>query len=297
MADLRKMIGGARPSRLLRLPRRGKLLICTDLHGNLRDFRRMREVFEQANTEEPRPFLLFTGDLIHGPSCEPEEWPSYLGSYFRDESDRIVEEFIELQERHTGQVACLLGNHEHSHVGGPHTPKFWPDETLHFEQTVGARQARRYRRLFRTFPMAAVSACGVAVTHAAPNAEISGPTEIERIRYDGYEELPIATLEQMPLIGRLLWSRSCPAAVARRFLEALSAGGPRLTMVVFGHEIVVEGYERIGDEQLLLSTSFGIPDRNKHYLAIDLERRYRSTAALRPGEELLPLYPELSATR
>ena len=42
------MIGGGSSPRLLRLPERGRLLLCTDLHGNLRDFQRMRALFEQA---------------------------------------------------------------------------------------------------------------------------------------------------------------------------------------------------------------------------------------------------------
>jgi hypothetical protein len=285
------MIGGGSSPRLLRLPERGRLLLCTDLHGNLRDFQRMRALFEQAHDAGQQPYLLFSGDLIHGPSCEPEEWPSYLGTYFRDESDVIVDEFMELQRHYPRQVACLLGNHEHSHVGGPHTPKFWPDETLHFEQAVGARLARRYRKLFKSFATVAQGRCGVVVTHAAPNAEIEAPADIEAIRYDGFEELPIATLDEMPLLGRLLWSRTCPAETARGFLSAL--GGPEmdLGMVVFGHEITADGYERIGDEQLLLSTSFGIPDSHKFYLSVDLGSRYRSTKDLRVGHELLRLYP------
>ncbi len=285
------MIGGGSSPRLLRLPERGRLLVCTDLHGNLRDFQRIRALFEQAHDAGQQPYLLFSGDLIHGPSCEPEEWPSYLGTYFRDESNLIVEEFMELQRHYPRQVASLLGNHEHSHVGGPHTPKFWPDETLHFEQAVGARLARRYRKLFKGFPALAWGSCGVVVTHAAPNAEIEGPAEIEAIRYDGFEELPISTLDEMPLLGRLLWSRSCPSDTARSFLDALAGSNMELSMVVFGHEITADGYERIGNEQLLLSTSFGIPDSHKYYLSVDLGSRYRSTRELRVGHELLRLYP------
>lgn len=276
-------------SRLLRLPQKGRLLICTDLHGNLRDFRRMRDLFMEADQRGEQPFLLFTGDLIHGPNCEEEEWPEYLGSYFPDESPKIVEGFIQLKKQYPDRVACLLGNHEHSHVGGPHTPKFWPDETLHFEQTVGIRLAKRYQKLFMTFPAVAVASCGVVVTHAAPHAEISGPEDIANLNYQGFEWIQINAIEQLPLLGRLLWSRSCPPDVARRFLAALGKGGQPLNLVVFGHEIESEGFRRIGDEQLLLSTSFGVPNEKKTYLSLDLSSSYASTTDLREGVELIKL--------
>jgi hypothetical protein len=278
------------PTRLLRLPPRGRLLVCTDLHGNLADFRRMREVFLQALRAGEDPFLLFTGDLVHGPDCDPADWPTFLGEHYRDESGQLCDEYIALRDEHAGRVACLLGNHEHSHVGGPHTPKFWPDETAHFEETVGAKRAERYRALFRGFALVAVSSCGVAVTHAAPNAEIAGPDEIEALKLDGYEQADIWEMAEAQVLGALLWARACAPEVARRFLDALGRGGPQLALVVYGHEIVAEGYEPVGDEQLVLSTSFGVARASKRYLKLDLAGRYSSARELRDGVELVPLY-------
>jgi len=60
-------------------------------------------------------------------------------------------------------------------------------------------------------------------------------------------------------------------------------------VVVYGHEIVAEGFSRIGDEQLILSTSFGVREARKLYLRLDLGGRYRSVADLREGVELLLL--------
>ena len=249
----------------------------------------MRRALEDRIERGRDPFLLFSGDLIHGPNCPREEWPDYLGSYFADESAELVESFIDLQAKHPGRVACLLGNHEHSHVGGPHTPKFWADETAHFEKVAGPRLTRRMKRLFRTFPAVAVSRCGVAVTHAAPNVDIRGPEDIVGLRYGGHEHLPFSTTDDMPILGRLLWSRHCPGPTARRFLDALSVGDLALDLVVYGHEIVPEGYARIGPEQLLLSTSFGVQNDNKRFLRLDLAGRYRSSQDLQEGKELLPL--------
>jgi hypothetical protein len=286
----RRMFKRTRASRLLRLPFKGQLLICTDLHGNLQDFQRMKELFFEHQRRGEDPFLLFTGDLIHGPNCEPEEWPEYLGHHYFDESGALIEEFLQLQSEFPTKVACLLGNHEHSHIGGPHTPKFWPDETMYFEQTIGPKRAARYNRLFYSLPTVAISCCGVAVTHAAPNTVISGPQEVEDLRYEGFERLEIFSMSELPVLGALLWSRHCPSTTARSFLDALGQGGSGLDLVVFGHEIVSEGFERIGDEQLLLSTSFGVRMENKYYLKLDLSHRYRSSQDLQVGRELLRLY-------
>lgn len=277
-------------SRLLRLPAEGQLLVCTDLHGNLRDFRRMAEIFRESRRAGERPFLLFTGDLIHGPSCPPEDWPSYLGDAYPDESGAVVDEFVALQKEAPAQVACLIGNHEHSHVGGPHTPKFWPDETEHFEAVVGSSRSRRYKKVFRELPVLAVSRCGVVITHAAPNAEIRGPEEIDALTYEGFESLEIWSMAETRVLGALLWARACPPSVARAFLDALGRGGPPLRVVVYGHEIVAEGFCAIGEEQLCLSTSFGVRQDRKVYLKLDLAGRYDSVADLREGRELRPLY-------
>lgn len=278
--------------RVLRLPRRGRLLVATDLHGNLGDFRRLRELFERAHEQaQGEAQLLLTGDLIHGPNYSSADWPDFMGSYYEDQSGALLDEFLVLQQRFPGQVHSLLGNHEHSHIGGPHTPKFWLDETQHFEDTVGPERAARYRAAFLQFPLVARADCGVAVAHAAPNVVIDGAAALDSLPYDGYEQMRLDQVEAMPPLGRLLWARRAPKAVARAFLRALSGEeGPPLQLAVFGHEVVNEGYSRVGDEQLVLSSSFGLHDAHKHYLELDLAGSYRTTAALEVGRELLPLY-------
>jgi hypothetical protein len=280
-----------RPTPLLRLPAAGRLLVCTDLHGNLADFRRIRDVFEASRAAGEDPFLLFTGDLIHGPDCGPADWPEYLGAHYIDQSEALLDEYLALRQAFPERVSCLLGNHEHSHIGGPHTPKFWPDETVHFEEVVGPSRTRRYKEAFRQFPTVAVSSCGVAVTHAAPNVSLDGPEDLEQLEYEGFEDLTIWTMAELQILGGLLWSRSCTPEVARRFLDALGRGGPRLDVVVYGHEIVPEGYAIVGDEQLGLSTSFGVRDECKFYLTLNLAGRYTTAHALREGVELLRLCP------
>jgi hypothetical protein len=278
--------------RLLRLPSTGQLIVCSDLHGNLSDFRRMREIFLDSVRAGEAPFLLFSGDLIHGPNGEAEDWPEFLGGFYSDESGQVLEEFIRLQREFPSGVACLLGNHEHSHVGGPHTPKFWQDETAHFEEIVGPERTAHYKALFRSFPVVAVSTCGVAVTHAAPNVQIDGPHDIAGLRLEGFEYQDVNSMSGAAVLGGLLWSRMCSSDVAHRFLSALGRGGAPLHLVVYGHEIVAEGYERVDEAQLVLSTSFGVRRENRFYLKLDLAGQYRGSSSLAEGVELRRLYPD-----
>ncbi len=111
------------------------------------------------------------------------------------------------------------------------------------------------------------------------------------MEYEGFEELSIWTMAELQILGGLLWSRSCPPGVARAFLHAIGRGGPGLDVVIYGHEIVPEGYAVVGDEQLCLSTSFGVHKDRKFYLRLDLAGRYASVKELREGTELLRLYP------
>jgi hypothetical protein len=91
----------------------------------------------------------------------------------------------------------------------------------------------------------------------------------------------------MPVIGPILWARSASPEAARRFLRAV--GG---TISIYGHDVIPEGFERVGHEQMVVSTSFGVSDAYKVYLNLDLSRRYRSVHELRVGHEIRPLYPD-----
>ena len=95
-----------------------------------------------------------------------------------------------------------------------------------------------------------------------------------------------------PIVGKVLWARSATELEARRFVRAM--GG---TCSVYGHDVIPEGYEKVGDEQIIVSTSFGLFDQNKVYLSLDLSHRYRNVHDLRVGHEILPLYPDKAPPR
>jgi len=280
-------------ARVIRLPDKGRLLVCTDLQGCMRDFNRMVEIFEQALiTYDGDAHLIFTGDLIHGPHIEPEDWPDFLGEYYRDASGEVMIAYAGLAAQYPGRVHALLGNHEHGHIGGPHTAKFAADECALLEHILGPAGTARLRGIIHTFALAAVSKCGAVFTHGAPAAVCESVADVEAtdISCAGLAS-PLDVLDT-PIVGKILWARSATEAEARRFVRAM--GG---TISIYGHDVIPEGYEKVGDEQIIVSTSFGLFDQNKVYLSLDLAGKYKTVHDLRIGQEILPLYPEKAPAR
>jgi hypothetical protein len=272
-------------ARVLRLPDHGRLLVCTDLQGCMRDFKRTVDVFEQALLKhQGDAHLLFTGDLIHGPHIDPEDWPDFLGEYYRDASGEVMIAYAGLASQYPGRVHALLGNHEHGHIGGPHTAKFAADEVALLEQILGPSGTARMRGIIHT--------CGAVFTHGAPAAQIDSLAELEAADLSGAHYASPLDVLDTPIVGKVLWARSATEAEARRFLRAM--GG---TMAIFGHDVIPEGFECSGDEQMVVSTSFGVFDSNKIYISLDLGARYRNIHDLRIGHEILPLYPDKAPAR
>lgn len=271
--------------RVLRLPDHGRLLVGTDLQGNLEDFQALHEHFTQCGDDAQ---LLLTGDLVHGPSDDVvEQWPDYLGTPYQDRSPELIDAFLEARARAPGRVHCLLGNHDHAHLGGPVTAKFHPDEAAHLEARLGPEGTQRLKALVSTFPLIALAPCGAVMLHAAPSARLESAADFEGLELSGFNHFGIEDFHtQQPLLGPLLWSRMARPDQSKQFLAAL--GG---TVALYGHDIVREGYEKVGDDQLCFSTSFGLYDEAKVYVELDLSRRYPNVHALRNGIELKKLYP------
>lgn len=259
----------------------------------MRDYLRFVEIFEQALLDhDGDAHCIFTGDLIHGPHIDPEDWPDFLGEYYRDASGEVMIAYAGLAARYPGRVHALLGNHEHGHIGGPHTAKFAADEVLLLEQILGPSGTARMRGIIHTFALAAVSKCGAIFTHGAPAAQIDSIADLEAADLSGEDLASPLDVLDTPVVGKVLWARSATEAEARRFLKA--TGG---TMAIYGHDVVPEGYECVGNEQIVVSTSFGLFDMNKVYLSLDLGAKYRGVSDLRVGHEILPLYPDKAPAR
>jgi hypothetical protein len=183
-------------------------------------------------------------------------------------------------------VLCLLGNHEHAHVGGPVVSKFFPNEALRLERLMGREKTQAMTEWFTTWPLVAVAPkAGLLMMHAAPNAVIDAADDLERISLRfGPPEAPGPGDE---VLAEILWARTTSTTRARAFLRALD---PELRVVVFGHDVVREGYAVEREPLLCVSTSFGCFDGDK--LDLDWDRSQPvQTARELADSGLKPLYP------
>lgn len=272
---------------ILRLPNKGQLIVCTDLQGCLRDYHSVESLFLKLQDETSDAYLLFTGDLIHGPYIDEADWPHYLGEFYRDQSVEVVAAFFELKQKYPDRVHALLGNHEHGHVGGPHTAKFARDEVALLEQLIGPKKTEFLKGVLRTLPVMAIAPCGAVFTHGAPAAQISSAKEIEHLKPFAPVDSGVVDFIKDPVLGTILWARSAEEKVADRFLNALGA-----KISIYGHDVVPSGYEMFGSNQIIVSTSFGVFDSNKVYLQLDLSSNYQTVRQFRAGREIRPLYPD-----
>ncbi len=289
----------ANSPKLVRYPDRGRLLVAADLHGNLRDFLAVVARFEGMGDDA---HLLFLGDLLHGPLLAPEAWPQgtetplpLRGRPYRDESPAILLGLQLLAERYPGRVLTLLGNHEHAHIGGPRTAVFIRDEAAALELRLGIENSVWLAGFLKSLPLWAIAPCGVLFSHAAPAAELGSLADLEAIDYRRYAapktDAKSRAKAQKPgeaaarLFGQLLWEQALPPFKAQALLGTAGA-----QVLVYGHAVIASGYQTIGYEQLILSSSFAMEDEHKKVLELDLSANYLTVDDLRPGVELLPLY-------
>jgi Calcineurin-like phosphoesterase len=278
--------------KVARLPDRGVLLVSTDLQGNRGDYEAMKAIYARERAAGNDPVLAFCGDMVHGPSPElnaPNMWPRHLGTAYVDASREVILDFERFTREH--RAFSVLGNHEHAHIGGPRVPKFYPDEAAVLDAALGDERARVHGFL-RTWPLVAVAPCGVVLTHGAPRGTERTLDAFESLSYEGFRGEALGRMTDRGTVGSLLWARHATAEQARALLSVVTLSREPGAFVVYGHDVVNDGYERIGAEQLCLSTSFGLFDAHKTYLRLDLSRRYRGVEELREGVELMALYPD-----
>ncbi|MFZ5442296.1 MAG: metallophosphoesterase [Myxococcota bacterium] len=264
--------------RVLVLPSQGRLLISTDLHGNLDDFQALRRRFERALDDGEDVHWALLGDLVHGPDEETaQREPRLYG--FSDESPALIDALFELRSQHPRRVHVLLGNHDAGHVGLRRTSKFHPDEVEALERRLTPGQRERLDALFGSALLLALAPCGLVLAHGSPGEALES---LELL--DG--PLPPVEPRRRAAVNELLWSYGQRGEVTAALLARLSAEtGLALRVVVHGHDRDEAGWFVEGDNQVQ-PVIFGAPRERRRCLWVDLGARVESPAALREGQEL-----------
>ena len=275
-------------TRVVELPDRGRLIVATDVQGNLDDFAQLEAIFRDAAAEPEGAVLVITGDLVHGPEIPQQHWPDYLGSFYRADSAAVLERAKQLADDHPGCVFYLLGNHEHAHIGGPVVSKFFANEALRLERLMGPQRTRAVRDWLHSWPLVAVAkSAAILMSHGAPNAVLQSPDDLDGVRFDPPGGADGVVDE---LLAEILWARTASAMRARNFLDVFD---PQLQVAIYGHDVARGGFNIDREPLLCVSTSFGCYDGDKLYLDWDLTERAESAREV-ADRGLKPLYPDAS---
>ncbi len=274
--------------RHLVLPARGRALVSTDLHGSWDDFVALRARFEKLHAdadEESETHWILAGDLVHGPDdAEARSGHALYG--YEDASPKLVREVAALLARYPDHVHLLLGNHDHGHVGGPHTAKFYPDEVVALEARMGADEKRVLRILFESALLAVVLPCGALVCHGSPDDTLERLADLDTITLDEGGNDPY----RARVLASWLRSYGQPEARTAKLLTKLSRDLPfPLTFVLHGHDKDERGIFWEGKNQVC-PVLFGAFREERRAVLLDLAARYPDGRALRDGFEVIRVH-------
>lgn len=249
--------------KLLEIKAEGKLLIITDLHGNMDDLKHYNKIWRGVLEENYE--VVITGDVIHPvPGCV-------------DNSLDVLEMVKSFDESYEN-FHLLLGNHEFSHISEVSVYKAGVNQTRDFEHKLskrfqteddewGRNKLQKYVEYFKTLPIAVKTDNKVFVSHAGPVKGIKSLDDIKEIDLYGYRY-------NQQLKG-MLFNR--PEDYNSRDLDLfLKNVGCNVSIV--GHT-TVRGYELVGNRQIIISSSNSLPsskgDKMNAYVELDLEREIR----------------------
>jgi len=231
------------------------LLVVTDLHGNLTDFKVYLKIWEEDYGRSSP--IVFTGDFIHSMGYE-------------DGSVEILETIRSYYKRYKN-FHLLIGNHEWSHITGIDVYKGGVNQSLSFEKLLMEKfgddwmeKLESYTRFFKKLPFAVKTKNRVFISHAGPSRHIKGLDDIINIKGDGY---------QAPAVYEMLWNRygSYLEEDIDEFLRRVDCNA-----MIVGHT-PVDGFQLIGN-QIILSSSYSAG--RKAYINLDLNAKIENAQDL-----------------
>jgi len=250
----------------------GQVVMTGDLHGNIRNFRKLLRYAALENTA-PRHIILH--ELLHVPTLAAgEEDPSF---WLMVEAAKVKCEFPD-------QVHFLLGNHEIAQLTNREILKegFYPVATLRKTvlQTYGEDRGQEVLLALNEFilsmPLAAKTPNRIFMSHSLPDAAVAKSFDFNIL------ERPWNIEDAQPggAVYAMVWGRQHPP----EYLESLAA---RLDVQIFiiGHIPQESGYRMVNERLLILASehSHGVflPfDMRKPYTMQDLVHNIRKIASI-----------------
>lgn len=245
--------------RLIDLPKQGRLIVVTDIHGDWDDwYTYTRKIWDK---EDKDCHILFTGDFIHN-----LEYSKDMSLDILDEIDN----FYNLTNFHV-----LLGNHELAQIQKDDVYKGDSSQTQDFVRHIRDRSEWEeetfmteimYQETMKSYPWFARTQNGIFIMHA-------GPSDIGMIdlKNQGKTLLSMGTKwnkEVIDILEYFIWARpwdDYTPSLLEEFLETVDCH----TMIV-GHTPVPYGYG-VFQSQIILSSSYGAMEGKKTYIDIPLD--------------------------
>lgn len=236
--------------KLVELPNKGKAIVVTDLHGNLKDYKRYLNIWKKCDTDQDH--FVLTGDFIH--SMDGKE----------DRSINILESVID-NCKNSDNFHPLLGNHEWSAISSVSVYKGGVNQSQNFELQLKERfhknwkhKLEEYQNFFKTLPVAVKTMNKIFISHSGPPTNIGDLNEILNINTRGY----IGNNK----LYQLLWNRE-EDFTEKDLTNFLTIAGCKAMIV--GHT-PVDGVKLVYNKQLIVSSSYSIG--KKSYVQLDLEK-------------------------
>lgn len=233
--------------KLVELPNHGRLIVVTDLHGNLDDYNNYLDLWDESDMDF---HIVFAGDLIHGIDSST------------DGSVEILDDAM-AKSKEFSNFHVLLGNHEWAHITNRSIYKLEKSLLCEFKNLVSFKKGyiephlTNYIRFFKTMPYFVKTDNGLFISHSGPSDKVKSVETFNRIFEDDYSS---------PILYDFLWNRYTKVTDytrgdVDRFLDVVGS-----KVMVVGH-CPVESYE-VFSNQIIMSSSFNT--KVKTYLDIDL---------------------------
>ena len=252
-------------SKVIELPKKGRLIVVTDIHGNKDDFDKYIDIWDR---DDPNCHILFTGDLIHEMD------------YNKDLSLDILDECIDYILMPNFHV--LLGNHELAQITDESVWKYGVNQTKDFTQHIIDRVEEeykpdvvkqlcaikkfRYDTLMKSFDYFCITENGFFFSHAGINHSALNQLIHQKVNlFDLKIEKPI----DYKFLENMIWSRPYDDYMEDEIDDFLEIVGCKFMCV--GHT-PYNGFHILGN-QLIFDSSFCTD--NKYYLDIDLSKDYK----------------------